>query len=64
MNTVVRRQRNKIRCLKNDMREWITEEEAVKEHILYGFRKLYTTEFDMSYRDSHVSEFFGTFLTE
>ena len=64
VNTVVRRQRNKIRCLKDDMGEWIIEEEAVKEHIFYGFRKLYSTELEMSYRDSPVSEFSGSFLTE
>ena len=64
VNTVVRRQRNKIRCLKDDMGEWIIEEEVLKEHILYGFRKLYSTELEMLYKDSHVSEFSGNFLTE
>ena len=57
VNTVVKRQRNKIRCLKDGMGEWIIEEEAVKEHILNGFRKLYSMNLEMLYRDSPVSEF-------
>ena len=60
----MRRQRNKIRCLKDGMGEWIIEEEAVKEHILNGFRKLYSTDLEMLYRESTVSEFLGSFLTE
>ena len=64
LNTVVRRQRNKIRCLKDNMGEWIVEEEAVKEHILNGFKKLYSTDLEMSYRSSHVAEFSGSFLTK
>ena len=60
----MRRQRNKIRCLKDGIGEWIIEEEAVKEHILNGFRKLYSTDLEMSYRDSPVSKFSGSFLTE
>ena len=64
VNTVMRRQRNKIRCLNDGMGEWIIEEEAMKEHILNGFRKLYSTDLEMSYRDSPVSEFSGSFLTE
>ena len=64
LNTVVRRQRNKIRCLKDNMGEWIVEEEAVKEHILNGFKRLYSTDLEMSFRSSHVAEFSGSFLTE
>ena len=64
VNTVVRRQRNKIRCLKDGIGEWIVEEEVVKEHILNGFRKLYSTKLEMSYNFSLVSEFTGSFLSE
>ena len=64
VNTVVRRQRNKTRCLKDGMGEWIVEEEVVKEHILNGFRKLYSTKLEMSYNFSLVSEFTGSFLSE
>ena len=46
------------------MGEWIIEEEAVKEHILNGFKKLYSTGLEMSYRCSVVSEFSGSFLSE
>ncbi|XP_023878054.1 uncharacterized protein LOC111990509 [Quercus suber] len=63
MNTVVRRQRNKIRCFKDGMGKWILEEEAVKEHILNGFMKLYSTDLVMSYRDFAVSEFSGMVLS-
>ena len=64
VNTVVRRKRNKIRCLKDGMGEWIIEEEAVKEHILNGFKKLYSTGLEMSHIFSPVSEFVGSFLSE
>ena len=64
VNTIVRRQRNKIRCLKDGMGEWIVEEEAVNEHILNRFRKLYSMELEMSYRVSPVSKFSGSFLSE
>ena len=64
MNTVVRRQRNKIRCLKDGMGEWIVEEQTVKEHILKEFMKLYSTGLEMSYRCSVVSKFSGSFLSE
>ncbi|XP_050259653.1 uncharacterized protein LOC126704666 [Quercus robur] len=64
LNTVVRRQRNKIRCLKDNMGEWIVEEEAVQEHILNGFKKLYSTDFEMSYKISQVADFSSSFLTE
>lgn len=50
MSTIVRRQRNKIRCLKNGVGEWMDNEEAVKKHILVGFEDLYSTEMCMSSR--------------
>ena len=64
VNTVVRRQRNKTRCLKDGIGEWIVEEEAVKEHILNGFKRLYSTGLEMSRSYSLVSEFSGSFLFE
>ena len=60
----MRRQRNKIRFLKDGMGEWIIEEEAMKEYILNGFRKLYSTDLEMLYRESTVSEFSRSFLIE
>ena len=44
VSTLVRRHRNKIRCVKDDSRNWLTGEDEVKEHIRAGFKKLYTTE--------------------
>ena len=64
LNTVLRRQGNKIRCLKDSMGEWIVKEEAVQEHILNGFKKLYSTDFEISYRFSPVADFLGSFLLE
>ena len=64
VTTVVRRQRNKIRCMKDGSREWIVEEEAVKEHILRRFKKLYSTGMCISHRSSPISEFSCCFLSE
>ena len=57
VSTVVRRQKNKIRCLKNSVEEWIDNEKAIKKHILVGFEKLYSTKMCMSSRQSSISEF-------
>lgn len=64
ITAVVRRQRNKIRCLKDGTREWIVEEEAMKKHILRGFKKLYSTSMDMSHGSSLIFEFSCSFLFE
>ena len=48
VSTVVRRHRNKIRCIKNREEEWLHEEEKIKEHIQQSFIKLYTTEMEVS----------------
>ena len=64
VNTIVRRHRNKIRCLKDSIGEWIVEEEEVQEHILNGFKKLYSTELEMSCRFSPVTDFSSSFLLE
>lgn len=44
VSTVVRRQKNKIRCIKDAIGNWITEENEIKEYIRSGFKNLYTTE--------------------
>ena len=64
VTTVVRRQRNKIRCMKDGSREWIVEEEVVKEYILRGFKKLYSMGMCMSHRSSAISKFSCCFLFE
>ena len=64
VTTVVRRQRNKIRCLKNSVGEWIVDTDAVKKHILMGFEKLYTTELSLSQWQSPISDFSCCFLSE
>ena len=43
LSTIVRRRRNKISCIKNDMGEWILSENGAMNHIRRGFEKLFTT---------------------
>ena len=56
-STVVRRHRNRIRAIKNNVGEWITDEEGVKDHSHSGFMKLFTTELSYSTRTSDVEHF-------
>ena len=64
VSTVVRRNRNKIRCIKDNNGKWIMEEEGVKEFILIGYKKLFLTELIYSPLSSKVSHFSSCFLTE
>ena len=57
ITTVVRRQKNKIRCLMDGNGEWIYDENKVKEHIQYEFTKLYTSGLSVAYLFSPVSNF-------
>lgn len=43
MSTIVRRQRNRISYIKNDMGEWIHSELGAMNYIREGFSKLFTT---------------------
>ena len=54
---MVRRHRNKIRCIKDAVGNWLTEDNEVKEHIRSGFINLYTTELRWSTKSSNVSNF-------
>lgn len=58
--------KNKIRFLKNGVwgGGWIVDEEAVKEHRLMGFKKLYSTKLSMSPKYSLISEFSCCFLSD
>ena len=42
-STLVRRKRNQVLAIKDNMGEWLHEEAEVKEFIREGFRKIYTT---------------------
>ena len=64
VTTMVRRQRNKIKCLKNSVGEWIVDTDVVKKHILMGFEKLYTTELSLSQRQSPISGLSCCFLSK
>ena len=55
--TMVRRQRNKIRCLMDGTGEWIYDEDKVKEHIQSEFSKPYTSELCSAYLHSPVTNF-------
>ena len=43
MFMIVRRSRNQISCIKNDMGAWINSEFGAMNYIKEGFRKLFTT---------------------
>ena len=64
VSTLVRHHRNKIRCVKDDSRNWLIGEDEIKEHIMAGFRKLYTIEQTVSFMTSDVSNFSYCFLGE
>ena len=57
ITTVVRRQRNKIRCLMDGNGEWIYDEDKVKDHIQSEVAKLYTSDLSVAYLLSPVSNF-------
>ena len=46
MSSIVRRRRNKISCIKNDVGEWIQSEVGAINYIRGGFEKLFTTSLD------------------
>ena len=64
VSTVVRRHRNKIRCIKDAVGNWLTEENEVKEYIRSGFKNLYTTKLRWSTKFSDVSNFSWCYLTD
>ena len=64
VTTMIRRQRNKIKSIKNFVGEWITDMEVVKNHTLDGFSRLFTTELKFSTSTSDVSCFSHSFLSE
>ena len=63
VSTVVRRHRNKIRCIKDAVRNCLTKDNEVKEHIRSGFINLYTTELRWSTKSSNVSNFSCCYLS-
>ena len=63
VSTLVRRHKNKIRCLKDSLGNWITDEIEIKRHINCGFEKLYTSELCMSPMFSAVTSFSCCFLS-
>ncbi|KAK9988441.1 hypothetical protein SO802_028680, partial [Lithocarpus litseifolius] len=48
MSAIVRRHRNQISCIKNEMGEWIQSEGGAMEYIRGGFTKLFTTSLSYS----------------
>ena len=64
ITTVVRRQRNKIRCIMDGTSEWIYEVDKIKEHIQHEFSKLYTLELCMAHIHSPVMNFSCCMLSE
>ena len=64
VSTIVRRHRNKIRCLKVTEDTWLTKEVEIKNHIRDSYKNLYMTELPMSSITSDVSGFSCCFLDE
>ncbi|XP_075659165.1 uncharacterized protein LOC142629055 [Castanea sativa] len=64
ISTIVRRQRNKIRCLMDAEGNWLADEVEIKNYIRNGFKKLYMTELIVSTMTSNVSNFSCCFLEE
>ncbi|XP_075665588.1 uncharacterized protein LOC142635287 [Castanea sativa] len=64
ITTVVRAQRNKIRCIMDVTGEWVYDEAKIKDHIQDVFSKLYTFEMSMASIDSLVANFSYCMLSE
>ena len=64
VSTLVRRHRNKIRCIKDVDGNWLTDEAEIKDYISNGFKKIYMTKLNVSSMTSNVSEFSCYFLEE
>ena len=62
VSTLVRRHRNKIRCIKDRKGNWLIDEIVIKDHIQDGFKKLYRTELEVIPINSNVSRFSCCFL--
>ena len=60
----MRRHRNKIRCIKDSVGNWILDDLEVKDHIKSRFQRLYSTESSFSPINSDVSMFACSFLSE
>lgn len=46
LSTIVRRWRNRVSSIRDDDGEWLTDKEAVKNHIVHFFESLFTAESD------------------
>ena len=64
VTTVVRHHRNKIRCIKDYVGNWILDDLEIKDHIKARFQKLYTTDSLSSPVASNVSDFACSYLFE
>ena len=64
VTNVVRRHRNKIRCIKDSIGNWILNDLEVKDHIKFGFQRLYSIESSFSPINLDVSKFACSFLSE
>ena len=53
VSTLVRRNRNRITAIKNNVGEWINDEAGVMEFIRRGFCDIYSSSFTSSYRQSN-----------
>lgn len=63
IKTITRRKHNKIRCLQDNMGNWVDSEDQIIDIILNGFKKLYLTEHTSSMTPSDFDLNWAVFLT-
>ena len=64
VTTVVRRHRNKIRCIKDSIGNWILDDLEIKDHKKAGFQRLYATKSLYSPIASDIADFTYSYLSE
>ena len=64
VSMLVRRHRNKIRCIKDVEGNWLMDELEIKDYIRNGFKNLYITKLNMASMTLDVLEFSCYFLEE
>lgn len=64
VSTIVRRRRNRISYIKNDVGDWIQNETEVMEFIRQGFDKLLTSSLDSAPPTPPQPSLWQTILTE
>lgn len=64
VSSLVRCHRNKIKCIKDPLGNWISNENEIKDHIRGGSEKLYMIDLILSFLSSSVSTFSCCYLSD